>query len=310
MGPLRNISVSHFPDRPFVARTELAYSGPVKTIRIEGGISAMRRDARHMADGDDDFSLGFNSGRTDFMLVQRGREAVVAPGMAVLNQHAEAFGYLAGAPGSILGLVVPRRELQARVANLDDLVNTPLPADTAPMRHLRAYLAFLLGPDGHGHDPSIDAAIESNLLDLVGLALGATRDAAAQARAGGLRAARLQAVLARIKAGFADHDCTPAQVAREVGVSERYLQELLQETGATFTERVAELRLQRARTMLESERCADLNVIEIAGCSGFSDVSHFNRRFRARFGASPTQFRVSRRSAGHAAFMPAAPSST
>lgn len=38
-------------------------------------------------------------------------------------------------------------------------------------------------------------------------------------------------------------------------MSPRYVQDLLHEAGTTFTERVAELRLQKARTLLE-KRCS------------------------------------------------------
>jgi AraC-like DNA-binding protein len=34
-----------------------------------------------------------------------------------------------------------------------------------------------------------------------------------------------------------------------------------------------------------------LRVSEIAYTCGFNEVSYFNRRFRARFGASPTEYR-------------------
>jgi AraC-like DNA-binding protein len=110
-----------------------------------------------------------------------------------------------------------------------------------------------------------------------------------------LRAARLYAVLAEIKAGFADQQFSPGQVAGRLGLSERYVQDLLHQTGLHFTERVLELRLQRARNMLASDRHRHLRVIEIAYACGFGDISYFNRCFRRRFGASPTGLRGTNR---------------
>jgi AraC-like DNA-binding protein len=63
------------------------------------------------------------------------------------------------------------------------------------------------------------------------------------------------------------------------------------DTGASFTDRVLELRLQKARAMLADPRHDRLRVSEIAYACGFNDISYFNRSFRRRFGASPLQHR-------------------
>ena len=43
--------------------------------------------------------------------------------------------------------------------------------------------------------------------------------------------------------------------------------------------------------MLVDRRNDALKVSDIAFACGFNEVSYFNRCFRSRFGASPTQFR-------------------
>ena len=80
-------------------------------------------------------------------------------------------------------------------------------------------------------------------------------------------------------------------MARRLGISARYIHDLLHETGITLSERVLELRLQKARALLSDARNDRLKVSDIALACGFNEVSYFNRRFRARFGASPTQYR-------------------
>jgi AraC-like DNA-binding protein len=76
-----------------------------------------------------------------------------------------------------------------------------------------------------------------------------------------------------------------------MGLSSRYVNELLQETGVSFAERVMELRLQKARALLAAPPHAAMRVSDIAYACGFNEVSYFNRCFRRRFGASPTQKR-------------------
>ncbi len=82
-------------------------------------------------------------------------------------------------------------------------------------------------------------------------------------------------------------------ISAKVRLSPRYVQDLLDEAGASFTERVLELRLQNARATLADRRHDRMRAVEIAYASGFDCVSCFNRCCRRRFGASPTQYRAS-----------------
>jgi AraC-like DNA-binding protein len=121
--------------------------------------------------------------------------------------------------------------------------------------------------------------------------LNGNKDTAAIAGERGLRAARVQAILAEIKAGYANPEFSADMVARKLGLSTRYVQDLLTVSGTNFTERVIELRLRHAQQMLADPRHDDRKVSDIALASGFNDISYFNRRFRARFGCAPTQYR-------------------
>jgi AraC-like DNA-binding protein len=44
--------------------------------------------------------------------------------------------------------------------------------------------------------------------------------------------------------------------------------------------------------MLNDRRCLHFAIIDIAFAAGFGDVSHFNRVFRRRFGATPSDVRA------------------
>jgi AraC-like DNA-binding protein len=59
-------------------------------------------------------------------------------------------------------------------------------------------------------------------------------------------------------------------------------------TGRTFGDYVNDVRLAQAcRSLIEE----DAAISEIAAQSGYGNLSHFNRRFRARTGMSPREFR-------------------
>jgi transcriptional regulator GlxA family with amidase domain len=174
---------------------------------------------------------------------------------------------------------------------VDDMVARPLTERRAVSGLLASYAQGLLDLDAGDYDDALAEHAGATIVDLIRLMLGAERDAAEIASMRGLRAARLQAVLAAIRAGFADPAFSSQVVANGLGLSRRYINDLLFESGWSFAERVMELRLQKARAMPSDRRHNKLKVSEIAYACGFNEVSYFNRCFRARFGASPTQFR-------------------
>jgi AraC-like DNA-binding protein len=92
---------------------------------------------------------------------------------------------------------------------------------------------------------------------------------------------------------FADPQFSPVALAAKLGVSVRYVQDLLYETGMTFSDRVLELRLLKAHRMLAAS-AAQLKIVEIAYACGFGDISYFNRSFRRRFGVAPSGVRGQR----------------
>jgi len=177
---------------------------------------------------------------------------------------------------------------------LEDRLPSGLDTNNAVTRLLKRYLEFLLAPQSFDKNPAVVAHISRTLLDLVALSLGAAGDTAELATMRGLRAARAREILSEIKRSFAVLTFSPGGIARKLGLSTRYLQDLLQETGASFSERVLELRLQKARGMLTDRRHDRLKIGEIALACGFNGIAYFNQCFRRRFGASPKAYRGDR----------------
>jgi transcriptional regulator GlxA family with amidase domain len=133
--------------------------------------------------------------------------------------------------------------------------------------------------------------VSAHIRDLIAIALGATRDGAVIANAGGVRAARLKAIKTDILKNLASPGLTIIEVARLQRVTPRYIQMLFKSEGATFSEFLCEQRLRRAHSMLLQPCFCDKNVTAIAFAAGFSDLSYFNRCFRRRFGTAPSELR-------------------
>ena len=130
------------------------------------------------------------------------------------------------------------------------------------------------------------------LADMVALALCASPDGARIAEGRGLRAGRLQAVLDEIARRAGEPAFGAADVARRLNVTPRYVHLLLEETGATFSEHVLRRRLERAHDRLRGVHGSRARIADIAYEAGFSDLSHFNRSFRRRFGVTPSDARA------------------
>jgi AraC-like DNA-binding protein len=79
----------------------------------------------------------------------------------------------------------------------------------------------------------------------------------------------------------ARHACTP-----------RLVQRLFEQEGSTFTGYVLAQRLGRAYYMLSDPRRRADKISTVALDCGFGDVSYFNRMFRRRYGAAPSDVRA------------------
>jgi AraC-like DNA-binding protein len=77
-----------------------------------------------------------------------------------------------------------------------------------------------------------------------------------------------------------------AHVAEELGVSVRTLARAFAMRGTTFDRALWNCRLEAAYEALLSNR-GSVNVTDVALRHGFSDSSHFTRRFKTRFGTTP-----------------------
>ena len=140
-------------------------------------------------------------------------------------------------------------------------------------------------------DPAMRAATGIHLADLVSLALGTNRNVLEQIHGRGLKAARIEAVLKAIRENFARPDISAAMVGRVLGITDRQVHRLLEETPKSFYEHVLECRLQEAHRQLCDPAALWLKVADIAFRAGFTDVTYFNRAFKTRFGETPTGVR-------------------
>ena len=84
-------------------------------------------------------------------------------------------------------------------------------------------------------------------------------------------------------------------VAAAAGVSVRYANAVLAEHDTSIMRFIQARRLERCRQALDDPSQTHRTVSEIAYGWGFSDMTHFGRKFRAAYGLLPSEHRKARR---------------
>jgi AraC-like DNA-binding protein len=222
---------------------------------------------------------------------QRGRSIDLSKGQMILMSADEPARLTQLTEGSRWSIRIPQKLLSDFCRNLDDKITRPIVSSelTKLLLH-QIETAQRFGPN---LDASANHATAQYVLDLVGLCLGANSDAAHIAERRGLAAARLDAVKAELLAGLGRSELGLAHIAARHGISTRYVQHLFEMCGTSFTAFVLEQRLLLAHRLLREPKSRRCKISDIAAAAGFSDISYFNRAFRARFGGTPKDIRAS-----------------
>ncbi|HEX2593251.1 MAG TPA: AraC family transcriptional regulator [Rhizomicrobium sp.] len=272
----------------------LVYMRALPTLRFGWGTvgaSHYERTRKIVAADNNDFVLMMNL-QGAFSVSQPGRSVKLEPGDAFLTACSETGAFSRVSPGKILFLRMPHESVATVVRNAYSNVGRLIPHNTEGLRLLAGYLRLL--DEG---DPLTSAKAQSivtgHVRDLLALTLGSLGDALeASEERGGVKAARLAAIKAHIDGQSADHDLTAGSVAAFFRISERHLQRLFKEEGATFSNFVLAKRLSNAYEAIVRGRDDDArNISQIAYDCGFGDISYFNRCFRRRYGSSPARLR-------------------
>ncbi|MCC8984494.1 helix-turn-helix transcriptional regulator [Bradyrhizobium acaciae] len=280
-------------DIPLQADASLQSVQGLRTLALKGTSMRFTRLQANLADGDDSVGFIFSApGRSQ--LSQLGRDVELRAGDAVAILHSEPAS-VTYVDGLQFGLAVPREALEQRVANVESLVMRPIGHRTEAFRLFAVYLKSILKAKALTA-PRLRHTVVTHIHDLVALALGEC-PALGESSASAVVAARHDAALDYITIHFQEPGLSVQTVARCQGISPRYLQRLMASSGTSFTERLNELRLQRALELLTESHAGSQRISDIALAVGFSDVSHFNRLFRTRFGDSPRGVRLARKAA-------------
>jgi AraC-like DNA-binding protein len=278
---------SHEFDAPhpaFVARMQAVKLDNLTVSHLDCApctVTRTHRDARR--DHVDDYILSVRiEGRSLF--TQDDRTVVMQPGTVLFHNAGKPLTLEFLEPTRSMHLSIPRRLMRSRVPDADTmrLISNDLPAVGLAVDFIRS-----LATRADELDATMMPRLATQAVDLVALALSGEQGAGLSTA----RANALRRVKAQIEKQLRDPGLNPSMVAASAGVSIRYANALLAEEGSSLERYILRRRLEECRRALEDPLQLSRMVGEIAFEWGFSDHSHFTRRFKDAFDMTPSECR-------------------
>jgi AraC-like DNA-binding protein len=274
---------------PFRAALSFWRGNTVTLATLATSPAGFLRTPHYLGDGDDSLSV-IMCRRGRYHATQREHAHTLAPGEGILFDHGNLAAVHALIDSQRCSIKIPRARLLKLAPAAEQAVGRKLPRNSAALKllfhHLQGAHVAGLVPGGLATD-----LFEEHAIHLAAHLLGADAGAHELIEIGGLRQARLQAIMHEIETRHGDPELSAVVVAARLGVSARYVHRLLEETGRTFSECVLQRRLASALELLRDARQSGRKIVDIAFEAGFADVSHFNRSFRRQFGDTPSGVR-------------------
>lgn len=272
--------------RGSITRAEL---GAALCTNVTASHQRVFRTPARIAQAKENFVLVALGVKGTGLVVQDGREASVAPGEFALYDTTRPYELLFNDDFTQIILQVPRLQLTQRVGPIANITATTF-TPKHPLEKLTS--DFLRGVSQlAGHvSPETAYQLMNQGLDLLAISMTERMASAAPSPSSHRSAIGLR-IKAYIEAHLGDPELSLAQLASALGLSPRYITDLLSDDQTSFRRYLLDRRLEQSRRCLASSKQSNLHISEIAFSWGFNDLAHFSRAFKQRFGLSPREWR-------------------
>jgi AraC-like DNA-binding protein len=150
---------------------------------------------------------------------------------------------------------------------------------------IRQYVTTLANPD-LDHRPNIARGLVESLSSLL------SRTSAGNAvRREVKKSITADDIDSFIRLNVANSSLVAQTIASQFGLSLRTLFGLYKASNKSLEQSIITIRLERAAELLASDEYSHESILNISILAGFKEVSHFSRRFRDAYGASPLEWR-------------------
>lgn len=257
-------------------------------LTIDARRFAVARTARHVAR---------TAGTRHIVVVQLAGSSVLTPadGRPPVRLEPGDVSYgdpttcyrweFSGAP-TLLMLRTPLAALPLAPASLRPILGSPFAADEGHARLAVGFAREVLADPALLSGSSGPRAVQ----DAVGLFASMLADRLARAAPEDPTQPAFERAVDHIARHLAE-PLTVAGIARENGMSPRYLQTIFARRGLSVSGWIRGRRLESARLALLDPAWAGIDIAQVAFAHGFADHSHFTRCFRAAFGETPSRWR-------------------
>jgi AraC-like DNA-binding protein len=223
------------------------------------------------------------------VIEQCGRQLILSPGEWTLYDASRPYAVVNPEAIEFLAMLVPREKLIRANTTVSHYTLQRFSATAGLGRLVCNYVDALLAEmpalsvdSGRG---LVDAAI-----DLVQLAVTEHFRPGHVLSASVVSRERIEAYINR---HLRDPEFSIDMIAEVMHCSKRHLHKTFNEDGETISRFLWNTRLDRCRADLINPELCDKSITLLAFSWGFNNAAHFSRCFRARFGMSPSDFRLS-----------------
>ncbi|MFI1994462.1 helix-turn-helix domain-containing protein [Actinoplanes sp. NPDC020271] len=268
----------------FRGRVVTSDLGPLRLVSLDTPESACAGWERDATDGENLALKVMVRGRTR---IEQGRgDAELGPADLVLLDPTRTFRFESTASAHVT-ILVPRRELRIRPAQIDRLVGERIDGSHGP----GALVSVLARESARSATEFREAeALRSAaaVIELIAVALESRLGDRQPAPDEGLR----NRITGYIEARLADPDLSPPGIAAAHHISVRRLHKLFEDQPLTVAALIRRRRLERCRAELTG---SGRTVTAVAARWGFTDPTHFSKLFKTTYGYNARALMTSNR---------------
>lgn len=220
-----------------------------------------------------------------------GRQLVCVSKSVCMVQLNEAFTLKSESGVKVLLVCMPRSVLAVRLiafSKIDDRVVRV--QDKSFFVLLTGYLTAVLQFAAIANEEAAELA-EQHLVDLAVNLLSMEPGELDVPSLQGKMNARLKSIRMYMRENIGDSGLSVESVAQYHNISPHYVRKLFYEAGLSFSAYLCELRLGWVYEKLCSREWATESISRLAFNAGFNNLAWFNRRFKKRFGLTPSEVR-------------------
>jgi len=264
--------------------------GPIRIYEIAASAHQVRRTPAHVAYGETPRTLVTMHEAGDGEVEQEGRVHHLQPGDFTVLHSMRPFTLRF--PGDMKEHVVsiPAQMLSNELIASRSLSAISIPCRTGIGRIARELVSSTLAcvADLSGAEKE---RLARSLIEVFNIVAGSVLDRAGNdlTDAGSYQTERIKLYISE---NLRDPDLSAGRIATAMGISQRYMNKLFEDEGATVGRMLLARRLYGCKNDLEDPFKRGKSVTEIAYAWGFNSASHFSRAFRQHFGMSPREARA------------------